>query len=325
MDISVVICTYNRAPELRRTLETMRRLNIPGSLEWELIVVDNNSSDDTPAVCDAFQEHLPVRYIFEPRQGLAIARNRGIAVSHGELIVFTDDDVDADPLWLNALHAAATLYPEAAYFGGKIIPLWLEKPPSWFAKNANTHLRGVTACFDLGERTQIVHTGFFGANMAFCRRVFAEAYRFREDIGRTPTSMLHGEETELFERLIAKNEIGCYVADALIYHRISGNRMTERYVRAWCIGFGVTNVRLGHVRLCAQCCGVPLSVWGDFLYNILRYGLTRWTGQSCLWIKPAIKTAMAWGVISELRKKRNLITDVIPQKGKAEIGARGGN
>lgn len=302
MELSVVICTYNRAPELRRTLESMRLLTIPPSVQWELIVVDNNSTDDTPAVCDAFLEYLPLRCVFEPRQGVSAARNRGVASAHGELIVFADDDVDVSPIWLSALHDAATVHTEAAFFGGRILPLWLEQPPRWFTENAGTVLQGVTGYFDLGGKTQLTEIGFFGANMAFRRRVFDGGLRFREDIGRTPTALLHGEETELFQNLTTHGEKGCYVADALVHHRIAASRTTERYVLSWFKGLGATQARLGNTRYRALCGVVPLSVWLTLAYNALRYILTRWTNLSRLWLKPAVRMAIAQGIISELRR-----------------------
>jgi len=303
MELSVVICTCNRAPELRRTLETMRALIIPPSLQWELIIVDNNSTDNTRAVCDEFSARLPLRYVFEPRQGVAIARNCGAASARGDLIIYADDDVDVSTGWLSAYQAASVAFPEVVFFGGRIQPLWMEKPPRWFLENAGTVLQGVTGCFDLGNRNQLTVVGFFGANMAFRRGVFEGGARFREDIGRTPDSLLHGEETELFQRLMAHGEKGCYVADALVRHRIPAKRMTERYVRAWFHGLGVTRARVGEVGGGVLCCAVPISVWFDLFYNALRYALTRWTGLSRLWLKPATKMAAARGIVSGLHRR----------------------
>src|SRR6476646_149731 len=98
--VSVVICTFNRCEQLRVTLNTFLSLKIPPSVSWELLVVDNNSNDNTQQTCAALKHSLPLRYVFEGRPGKSNALNRAIAETSAELILFTDDDVDVAPDWL---------------------------------------------------------------------------------------------------------------------------------------------------------------------------------------------------------------------------------
>lgn len=305
--LSVVVSTYNRAPELRRTLETFCGVELPSGVCWELIVVDNNSNDETPAVCRAFEGRLPLRYVFETRQGVSAARNCGVRSAQSELILFTDDDVNVDRSWLSAIYQAAVTHPEAAFFGGRIHPSWEEPPPRWILENASTELVGPLGYFDLGDKDHFLDPsksmGFFGSNMVFRRNAFAHGTMFREDIGRGASSRTHGEEQQLCMTLFARGKKGYYVAKALVHHRISAKRMTEPYIRAWFNVLGTTFVHLGMVRLKRVVCGVPLSVWYSLVYNNLRYVLTRWTGVPGLWLKPLIKSATAAGIVNELCRR----------------------
>src|SRR5437899_2703201 len=102
MRVTVVICTWNRARLLDRTLTAMRRLRIPEATQWELLVVNNNCTDDTDEVIEKHLTHLPIRRLVEPEQGHSNARNRALTVATGDLILWTDDDVEVDPEWLLA-------------------------------------------------------------------------------------------------------------------------------------------------------------------------------------------------------------------------------
>ena len=102
VSVSVVICTWNRAGLLDQTLARMRELHVPAGLAWELLVVNNNCTDDTDAVAARHRGHLPLRPVREPTPGLSNARNKGLAEARGELILWTDDDVRVDPGWLAA-------------------------------------------------------------------------------------------------------------------------------------------------------------------------------------------------------------------------------
>ena len=105
MDISVIICTYNRAESLPKTFQTLAAMDVPPGLSWELIVVNNNSSDSTEAVVAGFQAkaQFPVKYLFQGRQGKSHALNAGIQAAEGEFVAFTDDDCIVHKHWLKSL------------------------------------------------------------------------------------------------------------------------------------------------------------------------------------------------------------------------------
>ena len=189
MDVSIIICTYNRAESLRQMLTTCCELEIPQGLQWELIVVDNNSTDDTKRLCESFGGKLPLRYLFEPRQGKSVALNRGIHEALASLLLFTDDDVDVDKHWLSNLWTAAARHPEVSFLGGRVTPRWERQPPRWLAEHfREVPMWGISLHFDMGEMERLLGADewpFPGANLAIRRRAILNGFFFREDIGPT--------------------------------------------------------------------------------------------------------------------------------------------
>src|SRR5690606_12357256 len=129
--LSVVISSYNRCQLLERALGSLRE-QVPGTPEFEIIVVDNNSSDSTGALVAAMrQDDDRIHYVLERQQGLAHGRNAGVAVARGPLIAFTDDDVRVSPDWVREIVRAFERYPEAWFIGGRVLPEWPSPPPRW--------------------------------------------------------------------------------------------------------------------------------------------------------------------------------------------------
>src|SRR5262245_47296119 len=167
--ISVLICTYNRSGELKKTLKSLEAMVAPLDLRWELLVIDNNSNDDTRAVVEEFARTagFTVRYVFTAEQGLCHARNTGIREAKGDILVFTDDDITVDSYWLLSLQ---DIFARFACMGvaGKIVPLWTCEKPVWLEQmEAVVPLNKVIVSFDLGEELYDIQTPPFGANMAF--------------------------------------------------------------------------------------------------------------------------------------------------------------
>src|SRR5512135_3394307 len=149
---SVIICTWNRAKSLAVTLESIERSELPASVSWEVLIVDNNSKDDTKAVFEQFQRRQPqrYRYVFEPRQGKSFALNTAIDNARGAILVFTDDDVTVDPHWLAETVAIFDRQP-CAGVGGKIVDAWTSKKPDWLSLEGPYSLMTVIVTFDHGD------------------------------------------------------------------------------------------------------------------------------------------------------------------------------
>lgn len=235
MEISIILCTYNRASKLAQVLESLAALPSVDGISHEIVVVDNNSSDNTRNVIQSAISLYPerIRYVFESRQGLSQARNRGIEEARGALIAFTDDDIVVDRNWLKAIATALFTYPHTG-FGGRILPVWDFKPPSWFNGSGpfNMLKSGVVVGHDLGDKPVEYQKGMrtmVGANMAFRREVFERNGLFRTDLGKNGKKLFFGEDTEFCERLIRAGERLLYLPEAIIYHPVDREKMTKSH------------------------------------------------------------------------------------------------
>jgi glycosyltransferase involved in cell wall biosynthesis len=247
MHVSIVICTWNRAESLRETLASLCSLRIPCELAWEVIVVDNNCHDHTRAVVHSFESKLPVRCILEPRQGLSNARNAGIRTAAGELLIFTDDDIRFAPEWLVAYVDAAGRWPEAAYYGGPISPLFEESPPQWITSNQDL-LTGMLGIRSYPKEVPLAAGQEpFGANIAFRRHVFNDS-QFDPTLGVVAGEWAGGEETSLVARLREQGQQGIGVPLAQVYHVIPKKNATATHLWKWAYGWGRSTVRMARKR-----------------------------------------------------------------------------
>ncbi len=228
--LSIVIATYNRAASLLRALESLSLQTLDPD-QWEVVVVNNNSTDDTPAVVTAFSgDHpeLQIRLLKEPVQGLSPARNAGIRVSRGSVIAIIDDDETVNPEFAAAYVAFFEGHPEAAGGGGAVVPVYECDPPRWLTPWA---ARPITGQLDLGPDVRPFPKGKYppGGNMAVRREMLDRYGLFDPALGRTGTKPLGGEEKELFGRLRAGGEAIYYIPGAVINHYIPTEKLTPDY------------------------------------------------------------------------------------------------
>lgn len=251
MDISVIICTYNRSYSLDRVLGQLAEQRPPIGLAWEIVVVDNNSTDDTPDVVRRFaQQHpnLDVRYVFEPSQGLSFARNRAVREAKGEMIAFTDDDVFLDAGWVGAI---AEVLPREEFigFGGKVIPQVPPDLPCWLVLKGRFALNrgGVIVSHNPGD-VEREYTGKasrpVGANLFFRRSAFEQFGLFRTDLGKSGDAVFFGEDVEFTARLEAGGARLLYVPTAVVYHPVDSTRLTKRVFRQYYYQIGRARARL---------------------------------------------------------------------------------
>jgi glucosyl-dolichyl phosphate glucuronosyltransferase len=224
---------------------------MPGPVEWELLVVDNNSQDQTPSVVEEFVCRHPhrVRYVFEPKQGLSRARNAGIREAQGDVIAFTDDDVTVDPNWLANLTAPLIDdHTNWAGCAGRICQGEKFSPPPWLPLHGPFNMGGAIVQFDEGDQQTELRRAPFGANMAFRKLMFEQHGYFRTDLGRNAGSLIGNEDTEFGDRLMAAHERLCYVPNAVVNHPVPPERLTKRYVRSYWFGYGRSLARQANRR-----------------------------------------------------------------------------
>jgi len=243
MKFSVIIPTYNRANDLRPTLSSLAEISSRDP--WELIVVDNNSTDETGDVVRQAQSWFPVplRYIFEGNQGRCAALNAGIIESTGEILVTTDDDVRVDEDWLDRA-AEGLLLCHCDYIGGKVLPMWGRTRPGWLPNRGGRHW-SVIALLDYGPHAvEFGRQVPIGVNMAFRRDAFARAGLWDNRLGRKAGTLLGQEVREWGLRARAAGLRGFYVPDFMIHHVIPPDRLTKRYFRRWFYWHGISRAML---------------------------------------------------------------------------------
>ena len=250
--LTAIICTYNRADSLKKTLSSLKDQEGIGNKDsWELLVVDNNSSDCTRDVIEEFitTTKMNIRYIFEPRQGKSYALNTAIANANGQILAFTDDDVIVDKRWVASIIEAGSKYPYKA-FGGKVLPLWPDYIPPWIQVKgpySRPIVGGPIPSHDRGDEIREYREGMWvpiGCNMFFRREVFDRYGGFRTDLG--PHGAIYGtnEDCEIGFRLINNGEKLLYYPKAVIYHPVPESRLSQDYVLRYCWGGGVTQARM---------------------------------------------------------------------------------
>jgi glucosyl-dolichyl phosphate glucuronosyltransferase len=293
--VEIAICTWNRSALLARTLEQLAQMRQPDGADWRLLVVNNNSTDDTAGVLQSYADRLPLRSIFEPQPGLSRARNRAISETTGDYLVWTDDDVVVAPEWLEAYVAAFREHPAAAFFGGPVEPWFDGTPPRWLSANleliadsfALRQFGDSTFCFDQSRVP-------FGANCAF-KTAVQRQYLYNPILGRRPGSNLGGEETEVMRQMMAAGHTGWWVPRAKVRHFIPRERQTTRYVRRIFGGHGeLSGLSLNGTEV-PRLFGRPRWLWREAILAEGRYRWSRATAASERWLPRLIDAARAWG------------------------------
>jgi glycosyltransferase involved in cell wall biosynthesis len=269
MDISVVVCTYNRSASLRRTLESIRGSFVTSDLEWELIIVDNNSEDDTRDVVETYQElcEFRIRYVKEELQGLSYARNRGINESKGSFIAFTDDDVIVDRNWIGNIVTAFAEY-DVQCIGGRILANWEKPKPKWLSKE----LYGYLALLDYGDFPfYLDKPELWGGNLSFKAEAFQKYGLFDTNRGRLPNKLYGDEETHFLSKLLEGKEKILYLPNAIVHHCIPKERMRKPYFRKWQFDRGeLHGILLGDC-LRRSILGVPYYAIKELISNVLFF------------------------------------------------------
>jgi glucosyl-dolichyl phosphate glucuronosyltransferase len=286
VDATVLICTYNRSSFLADTLDSLSRTPANPGFSWNVLIVDNNSTDDTRAVVASRIDSFPVlvSYLFEPRQGKSNALNAGLCAARAAIIVFTDDDVRMGPGWLREAVRPLLERSDLDYTGGPVRPIWEVPRPGWLNEHGN--LGGAIAVKDHGGRPFIFEDRRktpLGVNMAVRRRLIERVGGFRPDLGRNGKALLGQEQAEFFYRSREVGARGLYRPAMALDHVVPAARLTHSYFRRWWFWKGVSHARLhrlhGQTELGLDIDKVPriLGVPRFILGGALRDGL-EWMG-----------------------------------------------
>jgi len=237
MKASIVICTFNRCNAINNVIKTVINQNI--DILYEILIIDNKSTDKTQEVIHETTEKstIPIKYIYEGKQGLSFARNKGVQEAIGEIILFIDDDAVAEKNWINS-HMSA--YTDSRVFcaGGPIKPIWALERPVWLTDD-------VLAYLSVNEYKNLYETKTFneptypwGTNISFRKSVFSTYGMFPTNLGRSGTNLVSNEEYFLCKKIEASGKIVRFIPEAIVHHHIPAERMNRLwfYRRAYAQG-----------------------------------------------------------------------------------------
>lgn len=228
MNATVILCTCNRSPALRLTLQSFLQVVTPPGFHWEVLIIDNHSTDETRFVCQSFLAEHPerFRYRYEPRPGKSYALNSGIRDARGELLAFTDDDVLVTPNYLQGILSTFTNYPADAAQGRIILDCDGELP-NWMGRR---QLEFMSWC-DYGDAVQDwTHRTMYGTNMVVRTQAARAVGGFSLELG-AGTVVGFAEDTEFSFRLRKAGYRFIYAPQILVRHQLPKNRLTRSFFR----------------------------------------------------------------------------------------------
>lgn len=243
--ISIAVCTYNRVDTLAILLNNFELINTWLREHVELIIIDNNSTDDTQLLLNQHRESLDLRIFCEPKQGLAAARNRALREFNGDAILFLDDDVSISLEALGAYLSLLNDREDIAYVGGKISIDWQGDAPQWLKSNDLVLLNGLFGQYDLGKENLDYSDQCatpFGANFLLRRELINQVGEFDTRLGVIGQQIGRGEETDYFKRARHLGFKGMYCAKAEVGHRFQKERINLRYLYRYGIEKGRATV-----------------------------------------------------------------------------------
>lgn len=273
--ISIIICTYNREKYLYGALENIAKNTISKD-KYEIVLVNNNSTDSTEELCNRFHTAFPditFSYFVETNQGLSFARNRGIAEAKGDVLLFLDDDSFVQPDYLTNLQLHLDSMPNMMAFGGKIDPLFESgEAPKWLCKWTYSWVSAI----DLGDNIiPFPETQYpIGANMGFRKECIERLGNFNTQLGRSKKNLMGGEEKDIFTRVHKAGLKIYYLPDILVRHVIPPSRTTQEYIARLGEGIGISErlrcINLGHGALTRRLLS-ELKKWAGTLVLDIYY------------------------------------------------------
>jgi glycosyltransferase involved in cell wall biosynthesis len=228
--ISVINCTYNRDKYIGQLLDSLAKNDYPET-NYEIILVDNNCTDNTRSICEEFAVKNPninFRYVEEHEQGLSAARNKGIKEAKGDIIIYVDDDAIVDPDYIRSYAEHFHSNPETMAAGGPIEPLYETKEPSWMSPYTKALL---TAWMNYGDKVRKYPNGRFpgGGNAAYRKSVFDKVGLFNTELGRKGSALLASEEKDIFDKMHQLGMQVLYLPSPVLHHIIPQTKLEEPY------------------------------------------------------------------------------------------------
>lgn len=268
--ISTIICTYNRQEYIVQCLESIVQQTLDKQL-YEIIIVDNNSTDQTAELCKAFMARYSdfnIRYVVETEQGLSAARNRGIQEAKYNIVNYTDDDAEMSSGYLKIILDYMNAYSNILGLGGKIVAKYEnDERPNWMSR----YLEGTVGATFLGETIMPYNKGQFppGNNMTYRKEAFDRYGYFDNDLGPKGDALTRCDEKDIAEALQNDKHTLIYHPEALIYHHVPRARLTDSYQRRQHVGMGISERKRMNKKGMAAIIKTAVSYKFKFLASML--------------------------------------------------------
>lgn len=272
--LSVLICTYNREKYIGNLLESIARNDLPKN-EYEIVLVDNNCTDNTHAVCDQFAAAHPdiaFTYTVEPEQGLSAARNKAIREAKGDILAYVDDDALVDTWYLRTITDYFAANPSCMAVGGKILPLYETAEPEWMTSYTRALL---CAWMDYGDKVREYPQGKYpgGGNAAYRAEVFQRVGLFNTALGRKGGNLMGSEEKDIFDKMKAQGMRFMYLPMMVLHHIIPDTKLQRDYFDRLTTQIGLSE--------CARTLSISRAKYAQRLFM----ELVKWGGTIVLWCK----------------------------------------
>jgi GT2 family glycosyltransferase len=305
MTISVIVATYNRAALLAKCLESLR--GQPFENGDQVIVVDNASTDDTPAVVERFARifPIPILALLEGRPGKTPALAAGISRASGAILALTDDDVCVGTGWISTIRERFVADPELALLAGRIDPRWARPSPSWLVLGRERYgrLSAPLGLVHYGEAQPLGRRSAVGGNVAMRRDVLSALGGFAAHLGRMRGTLMCGEDHDLSQRVVTAGYRAVYDPTLCVRHWVPAERGRLSYFLRWSFWSGVTHSLMdadnGGRGLTAVQAEVPKYLWRRAVMTPLRAAIELVRGRRPAIVERLMDAAFAIGYISD--------------------------
>lgn len=305
VSVSVLFATYKRGEILRITLDSFTKLS-PCPFQYEIIVIDNACEKTTKLLVESYCDRLPIHYLQESKPGKNAALISGLSKAAGDILIFTDDDIIAEPDWLNNFVAGMQRNPEYDLFGGRILPhiapgvhdrLGLLQRSGSFIRSAY-----VIADWNLPEGP-LKAGHIWGPNMAVRRRVFETGIMFDPDIGPNGDNYIMGSESDFLNRAAKQGFKGAYIPTATVQHQIRPEQLDVKWLAGRAYRWGRGSVRRAPPSSRFRFLNAPLYLYRKYISEYAQYIWSRFFSHET-WIEKMITFNITKGALLQMIQDR---------------------
>lgn len=306
VEVSILFATYKRGEILRTTLDSLTRLS-PCQFSYEIIVIDNACESQAEQLVNSYRGLLPIHYLQEPSPGKNSALITGLAQATGDILIFTDDDIIAEPEWLRELVTGIRRMPDYDLFGGRILPHLPEgaRDESGLLQRDGSFIKSAYVIADWNIPEGPIKAGhIWGPNMAVRRRVFASGITFDPAIGPNGTNYIMGSESDFLNRAAARGFKGAYIPAAVVRHQIRPEQLNVNWLAGRAFRWGRGSVRRSPPKSKLMLFNAPFYLYRKLLIEYVDFIKSKVLKRKD-WIEKMISFNITKGALVQMIQDRN--------------------